>query len=346
MYTIEGNGLTRDYFVYVSGEAVRLAKAETEALLAIGAEEIVVEWTGRLGRFSSKSDVTSFLLERAAFIKSSGRVLAEFREIEDIPRSNLMGAIDESETFAVRVLRLGECDGEGVGDDLPAHIGSLLLKYNKAEVSLDNPDNLFLVICSTDGLLLTISEESRTRKLLGLREPGRKRFFHPSMMNAKLARAMCNLARIMPGDLVLDPFCGGGGILCEVTLIGATAIGVDLDWSLLMGARINLGNPGELRSCLVQADAKYCPVHSCDCIVTDPPYGRSSSTRGRRAKRLVSGFLENVDGILEKGGRLCFCASTDMNLLDVVTDLGIEIETVINLRVHSGLVRQVFSLVI
>lgn len=343
-YTIEGIGLNQDYFVYVSGERIPLAKAETESLLEICNKEIVVEWKGRLGRFSSTTDLTGFLLGRAAFVKTSGRILAEFHEVDDIPQKGLEGVIDSTKSFAVRTLHLGEFNERGETSSLEAEVGAALLKHNQAEVSLDSPDILFLVICSDETRLLTISEESRIRKLLELREPGRKEFFHPSMMNAKLARAMCNLAQVMPSQIVLDPFCGAGGILCEVIPIGARGVGMDLNWNLLRGARLNLKDAGVIGFSLIQGDARSCPVDSCDCIVTDPPYGRASSTRGSQARALVESFLKDVRRILPKGGRVCMCASSDMEVYDIVRDLEIGVKSVVDLRVHSGLVRQVFSL--
>lgn len=345
-YTIEVTGLIQDYFVYVSGEVIPLGKAETESLLEIHCKGIHVEWTGQLGRFRFESDLTDFLLHRAAFVKKSGRVIAEFHQIGDIPQEKLVGLIPESETFAVRALHLGEWAERRETSNLSAQVGHLLLKHNQAEVSLEGPDILFLVICSEEKKLLTVSQNSKVRKLLELREPGRKKFFHPSMMNAKLARAMVNLAQVMPDSLVLDPFCGAGGILCEAVFIGARGIGLDVNWRLLRGAQINLADEAGIRASLVQGDARYCPVDSCDCIVTDPPYGRASSTRGSQAEKLVEVFLNDVHRILDKGGRMCLCASSDMKLRDVISDLDIMIETVIDLRVHSGLTRQVFSLVV
>jgi len=176
------------------------------------------------------------------------------------------------------------------------------------------------------------------------REPGRKSFFHPSMMNATLARVMCNLAGVMPGEIVLDPFCGGGGILCEASFIGARTVGVDLNWRLLAGSKENLSSAGREYTA-IQGDIRSLPVRMCDCIVTDPPYGRASSTRGAQAIELVESLFEKADSILRrKIESICICGSSEMNLQNVAESMGLVVNQVLQIRVHSGLVRELVLL--
>jgi tRNA (guanine10-N2)-dimethyltransferase len=154
---------------------------------------------------------------------------------------------------------------------------------------------------------------------------------------------MCNLAGIRPSDFVLDPFCGGGGILCEASYIGASVIGIELSWKLLVGANRNLRDIG-MNYTLIQGDAQRPPIGSVDRIVTDPPYGRTSSTRGRIAIQLVESLLGNIDFIIRSTG-VCLCLSCDsvMKLPQMVQDVGLTIAHQISMRVHSGLVRDIVS---
>jgi tRNA (guanine10-N2)-dimethyltransferase len=154
---------------------------------------------------------------------------------------------------------------------------------------------------------------------------------------------MCNLAGVRAGDTVLDPFCGGGGILCEASYIGASVIGVDLSWKLLMGSKKNLREiNGEFS--IIQADAQNLPIRSVDRIVTDPPYGRASSTRGNIAINLVESLLDNAESILQANG-VCLCISGDseMKLVQLVQDKGFNIARHITMRVHSGLNRDIIA---
>ena len=45
----------------------------------------------------------------------------------------------------------------------------------------------------------------------------------------QLARALINRARLAPGDLMLDPFCGSGTALVESWLLGVDAVGFDVN---------------------------------------------------------------------------------------------------------------------
>jgi tRNA (guanine10-N2)-dimethyltransferase len=164
------------------------------------------------------------------------------------------------------------------------------------------------------------------------------------MMNASLARVMCNLAGVMPGEIVLDPFCGGGGILCEASLIGAKTVGIDLNWRLLVGGLENLSAIGNGHS-LIQGDVRKIPISKCDCIVTDPPYGRASSTRGDHSAHLVERLLGNIDSLLRRRTQsLCICGDIEMKIRNIAETHGLNIGQALQIRVHSGLVRELLTI--
>jgi putative methyltransferase (TIGR01177 family) len=164
------------------------------------------------------------------------------------------------------------------------------------------------------------------------------------MMNASLARVMCNLASVMPEEIVLDPFCGGGGILCEASLIGAKTVGMDPNWRLLKGGKKNLAAIGT-RYTFIQGDVRNLPIRECDCIVTDPPYGRASSTRGAHALRLVESLFGNVDSLLSRrNDSLCICGDSEMNIRNKAEEYGLIVGQALYIRVHSGLVREVLTI--
>ena len=96
---------------------------------------------------------------------------------------------------------------------------------------------------------------------------------------------------------------------------------------------------------IIQGDARNLPVHSCDCIVTDPPYGRASSTRGAHAITLVESLFTRVDSILRRRkDSICICGSSEMNIQDIAERVGLDVGQVLQIRVHSGLVRELFTL--
>ena len=342
IYTSDGC-LTK-YFVYISGEETSVAKAEVDVLVRLQGFDVEVFWDGRLGLIDSHTSPVQFLLERAALIKEAGVVIAETDSQEELVNNLsddvLEGAIGAGNTFSVRTVSERGDDSVTERLEIEASLGAHIKRVVGAKVSLANPEVRVLVVF-TEGLIrICKSEVSKLRPMLRAREPGRKPFFHPSMMNASLARVMCNLAGVMPGETVLDPFCGGGGILCEASLIGARTVGVDLNWKLLSGSIVNLSSVGHSHS-IVQGDTRDLPIRSCDCIVTDPPYGRASSTRGAHAIGLVESLFGRADEILHRRDEsICICGTSEMNLKELAERSGLTVNQVLRVRVHSGLVRE------
>jgi len=332
------------YFVYISGENIGVARAEVNILTRLLGISETVYWDERVGLIDSHRNPTSFFLERAALVKEAGVILAEIDAQDDLlgnlSDDVLIDAIGAERTFSVRTVSEGGIFSANERLEFENDLGAHIKRVVGASVDLDKPQTRILVIFTKERIRVCKSVASKLRPMLRAREPGKKPFFHPSMMNATLARVMCNLAGITPGEIVLDPFCGGGGILCEAFLIGAKVIGVDLSWRLLTGSIDNLSPIGSNYG-IVQGDVRNLPVRLCDCIVTDPPYGRASSTRGARAIELVEFLFGRADLILRRrDDSICICGSSEMNLKDLAEEMGLVVSQVLQVRVHSGLVRE------
>ena len=339
-------GLTT-FFAYVSGENVELSKIEVVVLLNHLSIEMKLTWQGRLAKIVTSYNPTSFLLDRAALVQHAGIILYESDSTEDITQeiSNDTWAthISKQDNFSVKTLCVGRENDVNLRRHIEKNLGAHIRECTDATVNLRNPSVQILVLMMSDSILVCKSFASKLRPLLRGREPGKKTFFHPSMMNSTLARVMCNMAGVRSGDFVLDPFCGGGGILCEASHIGASVVGIELSWKLLVGASRNLSEIG-MNYTLIQGDAQHLPIKSVNRIVTDPPYGRASSTRGGIAIKLVESLLENVDSILQsKGEGLCLSCDSEMKLAQLVQDAGFTIAHQLSMRVHSGLVRDIVS---
>ena len=129
-----------------------------------------------------------------------------------------------------------------------------------------------------------------------------------------------NLSEVRAGEVLLDPFCGTGGILMEASSIGARAIGVDIQQEMAKGACKNIEFYG-LNAELIVGDAQELPIRdeSVDAIATDFPYGRSSfvsstqdskqrnsstadtATTPPNLRRLWSSALEEMNRVLKPG---------------------------------------------
>jgi tRNA (guanine10-N2)-dimethyltransferase len=333
--------------VIISGEDIDLAKAEIDSLLGLAGADARVSWYRQFAEIESAVNPTHFLLERAAMVKEAGVIVGRGpfldTSMEWLSDDELMAYVKSTETFSVRAKSLTTERHVEQRERLSMLLGTRIRNLTNARVSFDKPDIKFLILLTSDRTLVCITKKSGLRRELRLREPGRKPFFHPSMMNSQLARVICNLAGIGPKSTVLDPFCGGGGILCEAAIIGARILGWDLNWRLIMGARKNLAESLDMETNVIQADSRFPPLlaNQFDCIATDPPYGRASSTRGAEARKLVLNLLEYAPEIVRDGGRLCICGSHEMGTMEMMQDMGYSIRYHVLVPVHSGLIREV-----
>lgn len=346
IFTSSGDLLTR-YFVQLSGENPELARAEIESLTRQLPFKIVISQKSRILMVQGENNPIEFLLERAALAQRGGIILGELSHV-DSPTDNISEecwkrTIMPSDGFSVRTLCIDTQLELKKRIEIERSLGAYIRNITGARVNLKTPAINIVVIILPEQVFVCKTVESRLRKSLRGREPGKKPFFHPSMMNSILARAMCNLAGVKPGSTVLDPFCGGGGILCEAAYIGATAIGLDVNWKLLGGARKNLDEITG-RYAVIQSDARCPPLQSVEHIVTDPPYGRSSSTRGNESKRLFESLLNIAPSLLPSGvENLCICGSTEIQLPDMIQAMGFKIGFDIKESVHSGLIREIVT---
>jgi tRNA (guanine10-N2)-dimethyltransferase len=336
-----------NYFAQVSGENLELARAEIKALTKLWPVDIRITWLGRVAKLQAETSPVEFLLERAALVQRAGRLLGEFIHeesiIEGVSDDCWKNVVLSSDRFSVRTICIENEYDQQKRIEIERNLGAHIRGITGAKVELRSPSTHILVIIVAGRFLICKSTESRLRQMLRAREPGKKPFFHPSMMNSTLARTMCNLAGVKPGNTVLDPFCGGGGILCEASHIGASVVGIDMNWRLLKGAILNLSKINSNYS-IIQADALHLPIQAVDHIVTDPPYGHSSSTRGTESRKLFDCLLRRAPSILQSSGEvLCICASSELGISEMIQDAGLNIGYKIKMVVHSGLVREIVT---
>jgi tRNA (guanine10-N2)-dimethyltransferase len=133
-------------------------------------------------------------------------------------------------------------------------------------------------------------------------------FQRPVSLAPRLARVAANLARVRPGDRVVDPFVGTGALLLEAALLGARVSGVDRDPQMVKGAIRNLAHFGLEAEELVVADAAEAldrlDRSPFDAVLTDPPYGRASASHGEAPADLVARVLPLYAARSSPDGRL------------------------------------------
>ena len=147
-------------------------------------------------------------------------------------------ALETKQTFAGRAKKVhGGCHERNPQSqrEFERLIGTMI----NGPVSLNAPEVEYRAILSEDRCYFGKVLFSIDRAAYDVRNPGKRDFFHPGVMMPRMARTLVNIACTKAGDVVLDPFCGTGGILIEAELLGMRTIGSDFDPFMIGGSRLN-----------------------------------------------------------------------------------------------------------
>ncbi len=204
---------------------------------------------------------------------------------KDLPELDM-----ELQEYAIRVRRKEKNIG-------PMDIEKLLAKRIKGKVNLSHPKNILRVYVG-EKIHIGIEIYDFSQNNYEARRAKNLPISYPVTMHPRLARAMVNLARIPTGARILDPFCGTGIILIEAGLMGMRIYGSDIDERMLNASRLNLQKFG-LSAKLEMKDVGEISGRY-DAIVTDPPYGRSSSTRGEEIYALYERSFKAFSKVAKK----------------------------------------------
>ncbi|MDZ7850094.1 MAG: methyltransferase domain-containing protein [Halodesulfurarchaeum sp.] len=226
-----------------------------------------------------------------AYTRRASELVAQAAADVETVVAVLEGAsIERSGTVAVRAR-----DVRGTADiDTQAaerELGRVLVDRG-FDVDLSNPDHTLVALFADSSAVLGWQLATSTREY-GDRAPTERPFFQPGSMDPLLARAVGNLARIEPGDLVLDPMCGTGGLLIEAGLLGGRPIGIDAQEKMVKGTRENLQEVLGESPLVARGDGTRLPLpaDSVDAVVFDVPYGRQSKIETHGLADLVEGAL-------------------------------------------------------
>ena len=208
-------------------------------------------------------------------------------------------------------------------------------------IDLEGPSRRFWLAKDPEGfdhLLEEVGAVDRTST--ALRRMPLLPFRRPVSLPPKLARAAVNLARVREGDRVLDPFLGTGALLAEAGLLGGRLYGIDRDAAMVRGALQNLGHLGVGAEELLVGDARgvefSTPSEAFSAIVTDPPYGRASSTGGTPNAELVAEVVALWRDRLGPDGRLVVIVPEGTSSLEFLGAPRFRVPV----RVHGSLTRE------
>lgn len=221
------------------------------------------------------------------------------------------------------------------------------------KVDLDNPDtqiDLFFiknrVLCCL--LIKKIENDFDERKSHLRPKPS------PVSLHPKLARAMVNLTGAGKNDIILDPFCGSGGILLEAGLMGFKAIGYDINKKMVWKSMVNLkhykikGYELKIKD-FFKINKKY------DYIITDLPYGlntnimqkiRITKNNKKEMKDYLNQFYSKVTKKLEKLliKKAIIIFPSYINYKKLLKKSKLKIKNEFSSYVHSSLTRKIVVL--
>ena len=331
----------------LSGEHETLPESEVLACMrALGIDHRIVKSEEQFLMLDVSGEPSQILSTRLAMTHHIISVILEC----DLSESSILESVRDAEitipeekTFSVRARQLTSTPLSSAR--MERHIGGVIFERNKVngvKVNLTNPDHRFRAIITEDSCIFGEVLASIDRRQFEERKPHKKPFFYPGAISPRIARAIVNICEIEKGDLVLDPFCGTGGILVEAGFIGARVIGIDVQQSMIRGAEMNIRSCGfEYR--LLCGDACNLPFRdrSIDAVVTDPPYGRSAVVIAESIESLYRNSLLEMYRVIVNGGHAVMISDFKIPWAE---DIGFTVTKLHTQRVHRSLTRYIMTL--
>ncbi len=302
-----------EWAIELSGEHDELPRAEARALVEMQGGREVEAGLDRV--LVAEGDLDAgWLAGRVAFARRVVRVVGQ----SGVSLDAIVGAGREvgvgGRRFAVRCSRLDASVDPSLVEEVETRLGAEL--ESQGTVDLESPDRVVRILLDREALV-GVQQAEVDRAAFEARHVEARPFFSPVSLHPRLARALVNLARVEAGDRVWDPFVGTGGVALEAGLVGARVVASDLDGGMLEGAGRTLEHFG-VEASLVEGDVGEVgeALGEVGAVVTDPPYGRASSTNREEVEALYERFFRAAGRVLPSGGRLV-CVVPDRGLSDL-----------------------------
>ncbi len=318
-------------FVEISGESPPLAAAEVAGAVEVLGGTVLDDPSG-------PSPLVSVELPREAVGRLAVRLGLAHRCL--VPAPDLRPAGPDAPPPGTAAFRpLGRPSGGGL--DPAVREAAERWKAAGGRVDLDRPDHRFWHVLFPDGRRRWLEEVGAVdRKATAARAISTLPYRRPVGLAPRLARAAANLARAAPGRTVVDPFLGTGALLAEAGLLGSRVYGIDQDPTMVRGALQNLEHLGVDAAGVAVGDAGTVDPPNAppefDALLTDPPYGRASSTLGEAPAALLARVLPRWAGRLRSGGvAVLIVPAGSAPVLPRC-----RLETAVEVRVHRSLTRE------
>ncbi len=203
--------------------------------------------------------------------------------------------------FAIKTKRL--TDDFNIGTQNRTLAKPIFDLFTNPKVDLENADVEFYFFFKDENNFSFCEKIYQNNKDYLRRMPKLRPVVMPYTLKSDMARAAINLLGLKKG-VVMDPFCGIGGILLEAKDMKFEIIANDISWNDLKYFKENFKHyfPNEkYHRTLADCKTLFLKANSVDGIVTDIPYGKSSRKLGLD---LYEDFLKSAKVYLKKNARM------------------------------------------
>lgn len=166
----------------------------------------------------------------------------------------------------------------------------------------------YQIFCvNVDKIYFGLAEESYDYKEIKNRDMQKPIRREELAISPRLAKILINLSQAKPNDLLLDPFCGVGGVLQEALIKGINCFGIDRDEKAIKATEQNLrwikkNYKINAKYELLCEDSKRAPNKSFDAIATETALGElfRKKPTNFEAKENIKLFETNIIQILRR----------------------------------------------
>ena len=297
--------MSQKYLFELGGENIELGKCEAIELLKTEKyEPKLVYYKENIIILDVLHEISKIVIRRLGMTKrvskvvyySGKNILNEI--LEEVPIIDI-----KKKSFAIRLVKRN-----GISEkEIAIKLGEKVPKKNK--IDLTKPDVKILYYSGEKTIISLWERDLETYYTKCLEHHIKYRpFFSPISIHPRISRSMVNLSNSTKGDRVIDPFCGTGGMLIEIADMQIEAIGIDILGKMVENSIGNLKHYN-LKGVVVKGDIENISNYDFKAIVTDPPYGLSTTTKGEGVKELMSRSMEIFARIMKKEQRIVVAIS-------------------------------------
>lgn len=264
-------------------------------------ENLLVLETNKDERFNIQEFGGVMKLGKVVFEGNEDELMTYFHKNEVIPSDKFSYA-----TF-------GNLDPELLKEKFKSEKKKAILKHGRKRIKfqdgnkqeLPTADFNILYHQHRDKIYLGITTQTFDSHLVKERDmnkPVRREYL---AISPRLSKILINLSEAKPHDLILDPFCGVGGILQEALLKNVNVYGIDKDKQAIKDAGENLKwltGKYNLKSkyTLENLDSRKAPDLQFKAIATETPLGKilTKKPSDNEAKKIIQNFEAYIIPIL------------------------------------------------